>query len=56
MVYAGLSERTVTIHATPPELTEQYPGGRGFGIRLQTDMSDLKIEPPGDKNVPVWAA
>ena len=48
--------RTVIIKATPPELIEQYPGGRGFGIRLQTDMSDPKIEPPGDKNVSVFTA
>jgi aldehyde:ferredoxin oxidoreductase len=56
MVYADLSAGTVTIKPTPPELKKQYLGGRGFGIRLLTDMVDPKIEPLSDKNVLVFAA
>jgi len=56
IVYADLSAGTVTIKSTPPKLKEQFLGGRGFGIRLLTDMVDPKIEPLGDKNVLVFAA
>jgi aldehyde:ferredoxin oxidoreductase len=56
MVYADLSAGTVTIKPTPPELKKMYIGGRGFGIRLLTDMVDPKIDPLGEKNVLVYAA
>jgi aldehyde:ferredoxin oxidoreductase len=56
MVYADLSAGNVTIRPTPPELKQQYMGGRGFGIRLLTDMVDPKIDPLGEKNVLVFAA
>jgi aldehyde:ferredoxin oxidoreductase len=56
MVYADLSAGKVTIKPTPPELKKQYLGGRGFGIRLLTDMVDPKIDPLSDKNVIVYAA
>ena len=56
MVYADLSAGTVAIRPTPPELKKQYIGGRGFGIRLLTDMVDPKIDPLGDGNVVVYAA
>ena len=51
MVYADLSAGKITIKPTPPELKKQYMGGRGFGIRLLTDMVDPKIDPLSDKNV-----
>jgi aldehyde:ferredoxin oxidoreductase len=38
IVYADLSAGTVTIRPTPPELKKMYIGGRGFGIRLLTDI------------------
>jgi len=56
MVFADLSAKKVTIKPTPPELKKQFIGGRGFGIRLLTDMVDPKIEPLSDKNVLVYAA
>src|SRR5512136_702758 len=56
MVYADLSAGNVTIRPTPPELKKQYLGGRGFGIRLLTDMVDPKIDPLGERNVLVFAA
>ena len=56
MVYADLSAGTVTIKPTPPKLKKEYIGGRGFGIRLLTDMVDPKIDPLGDENVIVYAA
>jgi aldehyde:ferredoxin oxidoreductase len=56
IAYADLSAGTVTIKATPPELKQQYIGGRGFGIRLLTDMVDPKVDPLGEKNVLVYAA
>ena len=56
MVYADLSAGKVTIKPTPQELKKLYLGGRGFGIRLLTDMVDPKIDPLSDKNVVVYAA
>ena len=56
IVYADLSAGKVTIKPTPPELKKQYHGGRGFGIRILTDMVDPKIDPLSDKNVVVFAA
>ncbi|MDD4133262.1 MAG: aldehyde ferredoxin oxidoreductase N-terminal domain-containing protein, partial [Methanocorpusculum sp.] len=56
MVYADLSAGTVTIKPTPPELKKSYIGGRGFGIRLMTDMVDPGIDPLSEKNVLIYAA
>jgi aldehyde:ferredoxin oxidoreductase len=56
IVYADLSAGTVTIRPTPPELKKMYIGGRGFGIRLLTDIVDPKIDPLSDKNALVFAA
>lgn len=56
MVYVDLSTGTITIKPTPPELKKSYIGGRGFGIRLLTDMVDPKIDPLSDKNILVFAA
>ncbi len=56
IVYADLSAGKVTINPTPPELKKQYLGGRGFGIRLLTDLVDPKVDPLGEKNVVVFAA
>lgn len=56
IAYADLSAGTVTIKPTSPKLKKEYLGGRGFGIRLLTDMVDPKIEPLSDKNVVVFAA
>ncbi len=56
IAYADLSAGNVTIKPTPPELKAQYIGGRGFGIRLLTDMVDPKIDPLGEENVLVFAA
>jgi aldehyde:ferredoxin oxidoreductase len=56
IAYADLSAGTVTIKPTPPELKEQYLGGRGFGIRLLTDMVDPKVDPLSEKNILVFAA
>ena len=56
MVYADLTAGKVTIKPTPPELKKEYIGGRGFGIRLLTDMVDPAIEPLGEKNILVYAA
>src|SRR5512145_790372 len=56
IAYADLSAGTVTIKPTPPDLKKQYIGGRGFGIRLLTDMVDPKADPLGEKNILVYAA
>jgi aldehyde:ferredoxin oxidoreductase len=56
IAYADLSAGKVTIKPTPPELKKNYIGGRGFGIRLLTDMVDPKVDPLGEKNVLVYAA
>ncbi len=56
IVYADLSAGKVTINPTPPEFKKQYLGGRGFGIRLLTDLVDPKVDPLGEKNVVVFAA
>ena len=56
MVYVDLSAGTISIKPTPPELKLNYLGGRGFGIRILTDMVDPKIDPLSDKNILVFAA
>ncbi|WP_292423246.1 aldehyde ferredoxin oxidoreductase family protein [Methanoregula sp.] len=56
MIYADLSAGKVTIKPTPAGLKKEYIGGRGFGIRLLTDMVDPKIDPLSDRNVLVYAA
>jgi aldehyde:ferredoxin oxidoreductase len=56
IAYADLSAGNVTIKPTPPELKKLYIGGRGFGIRLLTDMVDPKVDPLGEQNILVFAA
>ncbi|ABN06363.1 Aldehyde ferredoxin oxidoreductase [Methanocorpusculum labreanum Z] len=56
MVYVDLTSGTTAVKPTPPELKKSYIGGRGFGIRLLTDMVDPKIDPLSDKNILVFAA
>ena len=56
MVYVDLSTGAITIKPTPPELKKDYIGGRGFGIRILTDMVDPEIDPLSDKNILVFAA
>ena len=56
IAYADLSAGNVTVRPTPPELKKEYLGGRGFGIRLLTDMVDPSADPLGEKNVLVFAA
>ena len=56
MVSVDLSAGTVTISPTPPELKKEYLGGRGFGIRLLTDLVDPQTEPLSEKNIVVFAA
>jgi aldehyde:ferredoxin oxidoreductase len=56
MAFADLTAGTVTIRPTPAELKKEYIGGRGFGIRLLTDMVDPGIEPLSAKNILVFAA
>ncbi len=56
MVYVDLTSGTTAVKPTPPELKKSYIGGRGFGIRLLTDMVDPKIDPLRDKNILVFAA
>lgn len=56
MIYADLSAGKISIRPTPPELKKKYIGGRGFGIRLLTDMVDPGIEPLSEENVIIYAA
>ncbi|MDD1685142.1 MAG: aldehyde ferredoxin oxidoreductase family protein, partial [Methanoregula sp.] len=56
IAYADLSAGKVTIKPTPPKLKKEYIGGRGFGIRLLTDMVDPTADPLGEKNVLIYAA
>ena len=56
IAYADLSAGNVTIKPTPPELKKLYIGGRGFGIRLLTDMVDPNVDPLGEENILVFAA
>lgn len=56
MVYADLTTGKVRIVSTPPALKRDYLGGRGFGIRLLSDMVDPKSDPFGSGNILVFAA
>ena len=56
MVSVDLSTGTVTITPTPPELKREYLGGRGFGIRLLTDLVDPQTEPLSEENAVIFAA
>lgn len=56
MVHVDLSDGKVTIEPTPPKLRKEYIGGRGFGIRLLTDLVDPKIDPLSEENILVFAA
>jgi aldehyde:ferredoxin oxidoreductase len=56
MLYADLSAGTLAIKPTPPELKRDYMGGRGFGIRLLTDLVDPKTDPLSERNVLIYAA
>ncbi|WP_461752416.1 aldehyde ferredoxin oxidoreductase family protein [Methanocorpusculum sp.] len=56
MVYVDLTSGTTAVKPTPPELKKSYIGGRGFGIRLLTDLVDPKIDPLSDKNILVFAS
>ena len=55
MIYADLSAGKITIQDTPSDLKQMYLGGRGFGIRILTDLVDPKIDPLSEKNVLVFA-
>ncbi len=56
MVSVDLSAGTVAITPTPLELKREYLGGRGFGIRLLTDLVDPQTEPLSEKNTVIFAA
>ena len=56
MLYADLTTGKVRIEPTPATLKRDYLGGRGFGIRLLTDMVDPKSDPFGSGNILVFAA
>jgi aldehyde:ferredoxin oxidoreductase len=56
MLYADLTAGKIRIEPTPADLKRNYLGGRGFGIRLLTDMVDPRTDPLGTKNILVFAA
>ena len=56
MVYADLTTGAIRIAPTPAILKKDYLGGRGFGIRLLSDMVDPKTDPLGSGNILVFAA
>ncbi len=56
MVFIDLTAGAVAIRPTPPELKREYLGGRGFGIRLLTDLVDPQTEPLSDANAVIFAA
>jgi aldehyde:ferredoxin oxidoreductase len=55
MVYADLTTGNVRIEPTPDNLKKNYLGGRGFGIRLLSDMVDPKSDPLASSNILVFA-
>ena len=55
MIHVDLSEGKVTIEPIPPKLQKEYIGGRGFGIRLLTDLVDPKTDPLSEENILVYA-
>jgi aldehyde:ferredoxin oxidoreductase len=56
MIYADLTKGTVRIRQTPKVLRENYLGGRGFGIRLLSDLTDPAADPLGEDNALIFAA
>ncbi len=56
MVFVDLSAGTVAIQPTPLDLKREYLGGRGFGIRLLTDLVDPQTEPLSEKNAVIFAS
>ncbi len=56
MVSVDLSAGTIAIAPTPPEAQAGYLGGRGFGIRLLTDLVDPQTEPLSRENIVIFAA
>ncbi|MEI8331206.1 MAG: aldehyde ferredoxin oxidoreductase family protein [Methanomicrobiales archaeon] len=56
IVYADLTTGKVRIEPTSTDLKRDYMCGRGFGIRLLSDMVDPKSDPFGSGNILVFAA
>jgi aldehyde:ferredoxin oxidoreductase len=55
IVYVDLTKGSVEKKALPAELKRQYLGGRGFGVKLVSDLVPPKADPLGKKNVIVFA-
>ena len=55
MLYVDLGTEKTRIEPTPHALKRHYMGGRGFGIRLLSDMVDPKVGPFDEDNVIVFA-
>ncbi|MHA1614973.1 MAG: aldehyde ferredoxin oxidoreductase N-terminal domain-containing protein, partial [Candidatus Thorarchaeota archaeon] len=45
LLYVSLSERTITRKPIPEELTRNYLGGRGLGVKLLYDNLAPGIDP-----------
>ncbi|MCJ7794977.1 MAG: aldehyde ferredoxin oxidoreductase, partial [Methanoregulaceae archaeon] len=60
--YAGailsvdLTAGSVQQQPLPEEWKKKYLGGRGFGVRIITDLVDPGIDPLSERNVVVFAA
>jgi aldehyde:ferredoxin oxidoreductase len=56
IAYADLTTGNVRIENTPADLKRDYLGGRGFGIKLLTDIVDSGTDPLNIGNILVFAA
>ncbi len=55
ILYVDLTKGSVQKKPLPGELKKQYLGGRGFGVKLVSDLVPPKADPLGEKNVIVFA-
>ena len=55
ILYVDLTKGSAQKKPLPEELKKQYLGGRGFGVKLVSDLVPPKADPLGEKNVIVFA-
>ena len=55
LLFADLTNGTLAKKPFPPELKQQYLGGRGIGVKLVSDMVPPDADALGEKNVIVFA-
>ena len=55
ILYVDLTKRSVQKKPLPDDLKKQFLGGRGFGVKLVSDLVPPKTDPLSEKNVIVFA-